>query len=187
MPSVPIEISARHIHLTEADWNILFGDTKIISDHAISQPKQFVAKQRVTLRGPKGEIKGVAVVGPFRPNTQVELAMTDVRALGVAAPLCDSGKLDQAAEIIIVGSRGEIVRAAAIVPQRHIHLSPKEATAAGLRDRQTVSVRITGPRGAQLDNVLVRVHHDFTGRLHLDTDEGNTCGVTAGMSAELIA
>lgn len=187
MPSVPIEISARHVHLTEADWTALFGSAAMMVDHPLSQHLQFVATQRVTIRGPQGEFKNVAVVGPFRPYTQVELAMTDARALGVAAPLCDSGSLERAAEITIVGPPGEITRAAAIVSRRHVHLGPDEAAAAGLQDRQSVSVRITGPRGAQLDNVLVRVHPDFTGRLHLDTDEGNACGVTAGMTAELVA
>lgn len=187
MASVPIEISARHIHLTEADWAALFGTAEEMTvNRPISQHGQFVATERVTLRGPKGELKNVGIVGPSRTNTQVELAMTDARVLGVAAPLCDSGSLEQAGEITIIGSQGEISRAAAIVPRRHIHLGPTEAAAADLHDRQTVSVRVLGPRGAQLDNVLVRVHPDFTGRLHLDTDEGNACGVSADMTAEIV-
>ncbi len=187
MPSIPIEISARHVHLTKPDWATLFGTPEMTVSRPISQPGQFVAAERVILRGPKGELKNVGVVGPFRSETQVELAMTDARALGVAAPVCDSGSLEQAAEITIVGPKSEIVRAAAIVPRRHIHLGPAEAAVAGLHDRQTVSVHINGQRGAQLDNVLIRVHPDFTGRLHLDTDEGNACGVTTGMIADILS
>lgn len=187
MTSLPIELSARHVHLNEADWTALFGNTKITSARAISQPGQFVAVQRVMLRGPKGELTGVAVVGPLRPYTQVELAMTDARALGVATPTSNSGSIEQAAMITIIGPEAQIERAAAIVPLRHIHIGPAEATAANLHDKQTVSVRINGDRGAQLDHVLVRIHPDFVGRLHLDTDEGNACGVTTGMTAEVIS
>jgi putative phosphotransacetylase len=187
MASVPIEISARHIHITDADWMALFGTAAMTRARDISQPGQFSAKERVTLRGTKGELKGVAVVGPFRSYTQVELAMTDARVLGVSAPLTESGDVNQAATITIIGSAGEIERAAAIIPARHIHISPSEADATGVKDQQIVSVRVDGPRGAQLDNVLVRVHPDFVGRLHLDTDEGNACGVTPGMAAKIIS
>lgn len=187
MASVPIEISARHIHLTKEDWAALFGTTVMTSAREISQPGQFASKERVTLRGPKGEFKNVAIVGPFRPYTQVELAMTDARGLGINAPLTESGAVDQAATITIIGTAGEIERAAAIIPARHIHIGPAEATAAGVQDQQRVSVRIGGLRGAVLNNVLIRIHPDFVGRLHLDTDEGNACGVTPGMTAEIIS
>lgn len=186
MASIPIEISARHIHLTKEDWAALFGDEEIAVDHEISQPGQFSAAQRVQLSGPKHAFKSVAVVGPFRSYTQVELSMTDTRVLGVAAPLVDSGSVEGAAMITIVGTKGEIERAAAIVPKRHIHISPAEAETVGVKEKQIVSVGISGTRSAQLDNVLVRVHPDFVGRLHLDTDEGNACGATPGMTAEII-
>jgi putative phosphotransacetylase len=186
MTSIPVEVSARHIHITEADWRVLFGDGEMTSERAISQPGQFVDEQHVTIRGPKGKLKNIGIVGPFRPYTQVELAMTDARALGIDAPLSDSGSVDHAATITIIGPWGELERAAAIVPKRHIHISPAEATAAGLHNRQIVSVRISGPRGAQLDQVIVRVHPKFIGRLHLDTDEGNACGVTPGATAEIV-
>lgn len=186
MPSVPIEISARHVHLTKEDWEALFGDEEITVDHEISQHGQFSATQRVELRGPKHTFKSVAVVGPFRPYTQVELSMTDARVLGVAAPLIDSGSLEGAAKITIIGPKSELERTAAIVPKRHIHISPAEAAADSVTDKQIVSVRIGGTRSAQLGNVLVRVHPDFVGHLHLDTDEGNACGVTSGMTAEII-
>lgn len=187
MALVPIEVSARHIHLSTADWTALFGDTEITSARAISQSQQYVATQRLSLRGPKSEFPGVGIVGPLRPYTQVELSMTDARVLGISAPLSDSGSLDEAAKIIIIGPQGEIERPAAIVPKRHVHIGPAEAAAAGVQDQQKVSVRIDGLRGAVLNDVLIRVHPDFTGRLHLDTDEGNACGVAPGMVAEIIA
>lgn len=187
MASVPIEISARHVHLTETDWTALFGSEAMTVDHPISQHRQFAAAQRVTVRGSKSEYRQVAIVGPFRLATQVELSMTDARVLGLKAPLSDSGALDQAAEVAIIGPAGQVTRPAAIVPKRHIHLDPAAATTAGLSDRQIVAVRIDGARGAQLDQVLVRIHPDFTGRLHLDTDEGNACGVTPGMTAEIVS
>lgn len=186
MISIPIEVSARHIHVTKEDWEELFGSVEMAVERTISQEKQFVVKQRVAIRGPKGEFARVAVVGPFRSATQVELSMTDARAIGVAAPLTGSGELDGAATITIIGTAGSIDRNAAIVPQRHLHIAPDEAKEAGLKDRQTVSIRIEGPRAAVLDYVLVRVHPDFQLRLHLDTDEGNACGVQPGMTAELV-
>ena len=112
--------------------------------------------------------------------------MTDARVLGVSAPLVDSGSVDGAATITIIGTNGELEHAAAIIPKRHIHIGPVEAANDGVSDHRVVSVRIGGPRGAQLDNVLVRINPDFVGRLHLDTDEGNACGVTPGMNAEII-
>jgi putative phosphotransacetylase len=187
MASIPIEISARHVHLTKEDWKVLFGDEEIAVDHEISQHGQFSATQRVELRGPKHAFKSVAVVGPFRPYTQVELSMTDARVLGINAPLVDSGSVGGAVKITIVGTKGGLECAAAIVPKRHIHISPAEADTAGIKDKQMVSVRIGGTRSAKLDNVLVRVHPDFVGRLHLDTDEGNACGVTPSMTAEIIS
>lgn len=186
MLSIPIEVSARHVHVTKEDWVKLFGAAEMEVERAISQEKQFVVKQRVTIRGPRGEFARVAIVGPFRSATQAELSMTDARTLGVAAPLTGSGELDGAAAITIIGTAGSIERNAAIVPQRHLHMAPDEAAEAGLKDHQTASVRIEGPRAAVLDYVLVRVHPDFQLRLHLDTDEGNACSVQAGMTAELV-
>lgn len=186
MVSIPIEVSARHIHINKEDWAKLFGPEPMAADHPISQHPQFSAVQRVTLRGPKAEMKNVAIVGPFRPYTQVELSATDARILGVAALLHDSGVPGPEAEVTIIGPKGELTLPAAIIPRRHIHMSPDEAAAAGVANQQIVSVRITGPRSATLSNVIVRTHPNFTQRLHLDTDEGNACGVTPGATADLL-
>lgn len=186
MPTIPIEVSARHVHLTREDWDVLFGSATMTNHRTLSQRPNFSAVQRVALRGPKGELKNVAIVGPTRSYTQVELAMTDARSLGITPPLRDSGSLAHAASITIIGPHGEVTRAAAIVQQRHLHLNPNEATALDLRDHQAIKLRVSGPRGGMLENVLVRVHADFSGRVHLDTDEGNAFGITAGMTAELL-
>lgn len=185
MPSVPVEISARHVHLTAADWTALFGDATIITDHAISQPNQFVATQRVTLRGPKGEFENVGIVGPFREYTQVELAASEARHLGITPPVVESGQLDQAAEITIIGPAGEITRGYAITPQRHLHCNPDDAAKLGLQNGQMVSAVVSGPKGARYDNIVVRVDPDFSLSLHLDIDEGNACGWQPGLTAEI--
>lgn len=182
--AIPIEVSARHVHLTMADWALLFGGATMTIGKPISQHPQFSAVQRVSLRGPKGELNDVAIVGPFREYTQVELAMTDARKLGVTAPMSDSGHLEHAATVTIIGPVGEIKRPAAIIQQRHLHLSPREAEAFGFQDRQSIALLIPGSRGLRFDNVLVRVHADYSCRLHLDTDEANAAGIQPGMTAE---
>lgn len=186
MIHIPIEISARHIHITKEDWATLFGMVAMTVDHPITLPKQFVAKERVVLRGPKGEYANVGVVGPFRQYTQAELSITEARHLGITPPLSDSGMLENAAIVTIEGPVGSIEKPTAIIQQRHLHLSPEDAKTLGLSDRQLISMRIGGPRGALLNNVYARVDRDFTTRLHLDTDEGNACGVVPGMTAEVV-
>lgn len=186
MPTIPIEVSARHAHLKAEDWQILFGTTEPTVGRTISQPPQFVAKERLTLIGPGGQIPDIGIVGPIRPYTQVELAMTDARRLGIKPPLSDSGKLEQAAELTFIGPAGTITRPAAIIQQRHIHTSPEKAAEVGLSDRQIVSVRISGPRGGVLDNVLVRIHEHYTWQMHIDTDEANAFGVDRTTVGEII-
>ena len=186
MPSVPVEISARHVHLTATDWTALFGESTIIPDHAISQPTQFVATQRVKLRGPKGEYESVGVVGPFREYTQVEVAASEARHLGVTPPVVESGQLDQAAEITIIGPVGEITRGYAITPQRHLHCNPDDAAKLGLKNGQTISAVVAGPKGMRLDNIIVRVNPEFALSMHLDIDEGNACGWQPGLTAEIV-
>lgn len=183
MYTIPVEVSARHIHLSAKDYDVLFGSKKIRVAHPISQPGQFVATKRVTLKGPKGLIRRVAIIGPFRKYSQCEISVTDARALGISPPLSDSGILTKAAAVKIVGGKGTIRRSAAIIPRRHLHCDPASAKKMHVIDRARITVRIAGPRAAQLENVLVRVHKDFQLRLHLDTDEGNACGFYPGMKA----
>lgn len=187
MSKIPIDISARHVHLSATDWPRIFGDQPMTVAAQISQPPQFLASQRVTLRGPEGTIESVGVVGPLRPYTQVEVAMTDARRLGLKPPLSESGQLQGAAEVTIIGLAGEITSPVAIIQRRHIHASPADAQAHGLQAGQEVTVRLAGLRGGTLDHVLVRVHPDFSWRLHLDTDEANALGLTTSMVGEIQA
>lgn len=187
MTSIPTEISARHVHLTQADWAALFGYEPITAARSISQPPQFLAEQRVQLTGPKGRLDRVAIVGPLRPYTQVELAATEARALGLEPPLRVSGHLDGAATITMTGPHGSITVAAAILQQRHIHANPDAAATAGIIDGQEVRIQVNGPRGGILDHVQVRIDPSSTWRLHLDTDEANAFGLSAESHATIVA
>lgn len=186
MSKIPVEISARHVHLSADAWSTLFGPAPMTVGTEISQPPQFLAAERVTLRGPKGELTRVGIVGPTRSYTQVELAMTDARKLGVTPPLSESGNLRGAVPVTIVGPKGEVHLPVAIIQRRHIHAHPDEAERYGVHHGQEVSVRIDGPRGGVFDHVLVRVHEDFSWRLHLDTDEANALGVTPQTIGEVV-
>lgn len=185
MTKIPIEISARHVHVDAATWRILFSTEAPRPARPISQPSQFVAVERVTLRGPGGAIENVGVVGPVRPVTQVELSRTDARRLGIEPPLRDSGNLAGASAITIIGADGEVTRPAAIIQQRHLHLSPVEADDLGLAVGSEISVDVPGPRGGRLNHVVVRIDPKYKLSLHLDTDEGNALGVTTGTYATL--
>lgn len=186
MSTIPVEISVRHAHLSSTDWQTLFGPSTIENERSISQRPQFVAKQRVTLIGPKGSMENVAIVGPLRNYSQVELAVTDAFQLGISPPLSESGQLEDAVAVTLVGAAGRVIVPVAIVQRRHIHASPDEAAKFSLVHGQSVSVRISGPRGGVLDNVVIRVDPTFTWRLHLDTDEANALGIHPQDHAEII-
>lgn len=177
MITLPVAVSVRHIHLNATDWQKLFGVAPMSIDRPVTQPGQFIAVERVMLRGPKGEIGHVGVVGPIRPYTQVELSMTDCYTLGITAPVTTSGQLEQATVITIVGPAGTIDVRAAARQQRHLHLTPADAERYGLSDGQLVSVDITGARHTTFHQVLCRVSATSATMLHLDTDEGNAVGV----------
>ncbi len=187
MNTVPIEISARHVHLTAEAWQRVFGTEGPTAKTYISQVPQFLAEERVTLQGPKGVLERIGVVGPLRTYNQVELAMTDCRQLGMTAPLRDSGNVTAAGEVTVVGPAGSIMIDGAIVQQRHIHCSPAEAAEHGVTDKQLVAVRVGGPRGGQFDNVLIRVHPDFSWRMHVDTDEANAFGIGPDTTGEIVS
>lgn len=180
---IPVEVSARHVHLSQNDWSKLFGRARISTYRPISQPGQFLAKQRVSITGPKGTYRNVAVLGPLRKHSQVELSATDCRHLGIEVSYTISGQLSSAKRIRITGTRGSIARKAAIVPLRHIHVDTKTASVNKLLHLSRVSVLIKGERGGRLDNVVVRVDNNFVPRLHIDTDEGNALGIAPGCQA----
>lgn len=178
---VIVGISNRHVHLSDADFQTLFGYPAPKVRKYVRQHGEFAAEESVTLHGPKGSMTRVRVMGPNRPQTQVELSRTDCFALGVNAPMAQSGHLEEAAPIEIEGPAGRISKErAVIVAGRHIHMGPGEAAALGVNDQDRVSVMFEGERGGRLDNFLVRVKDSYLLELHLDTDEGNAIGARTG-------
>ena len=183
-----IETSARHVHLSSADMAVLFGAGAALTEkRPLSQPGQFLSEQRVNVVGPKGRFDNVAVLGPERGASQVEISLTDARALGVTVPVRESGILDGSAGITIEGPAGAVELAqGCIAAQRHIHLTPADADAAGLADKQVVSVAVSGSRALTFGEVIVRVRGDFAAAMHVDTDEANAAGLSGGAYGEII-
>lgn len=187
--SIPVAISARHVHLSQPTLDALFGTGHVLQVKApLSQPGQFAAMETVSLVGPNGRIDHVRVLGPPRAMDQVELARSDEIALGIDAPLRVSGDLAHTPGIEVVGPAGRVRLAAGVLmPVRHIHMSPQDAQRFGLRDRQCVSVAVDSEgRDLVFGDVVVRVSPQFRLELHLDTDEGNAAGVGPGTRARLL-
>lgn len=174
LKKVRVEVSARHVHLSQADQDKLFGpghQLKIIKE--LSQHGQWAAEETVVVRGPKGELK-LRVLGPCRPQTQVELSRTDCFALGIPAVAKLSGSLAGTPGVKLVGPVGEVdLKEGAMVPLRHIHISDKQAAERGLTNGDQVRVRVAGERAVVFEAVAIRVHPTFDLSMHLDTDEGN--------------
>jgi putative phosphotransacetylase len=185
---VPVGLSNKHLHLSQEDLEALFGKGYELTPYkALKQPGQYAAEEKVDIVGPKGTIKGVRILGPVRKETQVELAITDARAIGVTAPVKESGKLEGTPGIKLVGPAGEIeIDHGVIIALRHVHLSAEQAKEAGVQDKQMISVRFGGERGVVFDNVLVRAGDGHEAEIHLDTDEGNAAGLKNGDLGELI-
>ncbi|HTT05774.1 MAG TPA: phosphate propanoyltransferase [Steroidobacteraceae bacterium] len=187
--AIPVAISARHVHLTQASITTLFGSGHTLHPHAsLSQPGQFAAEETVTLIGPRGSLAHVRIVGPARSEDQVEISRTDEVGLGLDAPVRLSGELGQTPGVTLVGPAGRLTLDHGVVlAQRHIHMSPAEATDLGLQDRQIVAVAVGSPeRELVFRDVIVRVSPQYRLELHLDTDEGNAAGVRPGDRATLL-
>ena len=176
---VPVGISNRHIHLSQADLDQLFGaGYQLTPMKELSQPGQFACKETVTICGPKGAIEKVRVLGPVRKETQIEFVAGDCFKLGVKAPAKLSGDLAGTPGITVVGPKGSVQTAQGlIVAQRHIHMAPADAQAYGVQDGQIVKIRVGGLRGGIYDNVAIRVTTSSKLECHLDTEEANAMGV----------
>ena len=185
--TIPIGISARHVHLCRADMDILFGPGSQLTHYKPLMGGQFAATQKVTLVGGNGHTTLTArVLGPLRKATQVELSTTDSRALGVQAPLRDSGDIAGSGSITLIGPQGAVFLASGcITARRHIHMSPADAIKYGVADNSIVDVEVYGPKGGILSQVLVRVDESFTLEMHIDTDEANALGITQNSRARL--
>lgn len=177
---VLVEVSARHVHLSLADLEILFGKGyELTFKKALSQPGQFAANERVKVIGPKRDLPSVSILGPTRAATQVEISLTDARSIGVDAPIRESGHTKGSASCIIVGPVGQIeLKEGVIVAKRHVHVTPADAEAFGVKDHDIVKVEIKTPeRNTVFGDVVIRVRDDFATAMHIDTDEGNAAGV----------
>jgi len=172
---VPVGVSARHIHLEKDHLRILFGeDYQLTQLKPLSQPGQYAAEETVEIKGPKGSIPKVRVLGPVRPQTQVEITATDARKLGITAPVRTSGDLKGTPGITIIGPKGEItVSEGVIIADRHIHMTPNDAKIYGVADGQKVKLLVDGEKGGVLHNVTIRISDKYALDCHIDTDDAS--------------
>ena len=186
-PYVPVTSSNRHCHLSQADVERLFGPGyRLTKMRDLVQPGQYACNERVTIETPKGKML-LRVVGPARKETQVELSITDAVKLGLKPPIRMSGELEGSPGCILANGERQIeILRGVIVAARHLHLSPEEAQAFGLRDGDVVGLRVEGPRPCTLENVLVRSGEAHRMEAHIDTDEANACALTNGQLCRVI-
>lgn len=178
---VSVGISNRHLHLSRATIQELFGNEGLTKKKDLSQPGQYACEETVTLIGPKGRIEGVRILGPARSDTQVEISFTDAIRLGLTLPVRDSGSIEDTPGIsILAGNKTIALDRGVIAAKRHIHVSEEEAALYGLKDKDIVKVRADTARGGVFHDVLVRVNSNFSLDFHIDTDEANAFGLKNG-------
>ena len=187
---VLVEISARHVHVSQADLETLFGKGyELTCKKWLSQPGQFACEERVRVIGAKSEFPAVSILGPVRPETQVELSLTDARSIGVTAPVRESGDLEGTGSCKLVGPCGEVeIDHGVIAAQRHIHATPADAEALGLENGEIVSVEIptANKRNLVFGDVVVRVSEKYALAMHIDTDEANAAGMAPNTMGRII-
>lgn len=177
---VELEASGRHVHVTRDQAAVLFGHD-LTEKRPLSQPGQYLCNERVTLVGPRGRLERVAVLGPSRPEAQVEISRTDAVTLGIDAPVRLSGDVAGSAAITLVGPKGSLeLPQGAVVAQRHIHMTPEDAQLQNVADGQTVRLKTLTARPVVFEDVAVRVSPKFRTFAHLDFDEANACGFRSG-------
>lgn len=187
-PVLPVALSNRHIHLSQAHLEALFGPGYTLTRlKDLSQPGQFAAKETVRLIGPKGILEDVRILGPARGTSQVELALADGYRLGIQPPVRASGDLTGTPGCYVAGPNGVVeLTTGVICALRHIHMSPEDGWRFGVQDQEMVQVRTQGVRALIFDQVLVRVHSDFCLEMHLDLEEGNAAGLKNGDLVEIL-
>lgn len=184
-----VETSARHVHLSQEHLEALFGKDYVLTKKKdLSQPGQFACEERVTIVGPKKELKGVSILGPVRKDTQVELSLTDARSIGVTAPVRESGDIAGSAPCKIIGPKGEIeIEEGVIAAKRHIHATTADAKELGVENGEVVSVKIdTDGRSLVFGDVVVRVSDSYALAMHIDTDESNAAGCGREVYGEIV-
>lgn len=184
---LPIALSNKHIHLSQADLEALFGaGYELTHKKDLSQPGQYACEEMVEVVGPKGSTK-MRVLGPVRPESQVEVSLADARGLGIAVPVRQSGDTEGTPGCKLVGPKGEVeMTKGVIVAARHIHMNLEDAEKFGVKDKDIVSVQTQGERGLLFNNVLVRANAAFALEMHVDLEEGNAAGVKNGDLVELV-
>jgi len=177
---VELEASGRHVHVTKEQALLLFGHP-LTPKRPLSQPGQYLANERVTVIGPRGEFQNVAVLGPERKEAQVEISLTDARTLGIDAPVRLSGDVGETPGARLLGEKGSVqLRQGVMAAQRHIHLTPEDAKRFGVKDQQLVKLQTYTSRPVLFEDVAVRVSPKFASFVHLDYDEANACGFQKG-------
>ncbi len=183
-----VETSARHLHVTQQDLEKLFGaGHQLTPKKELSQPGQYASEEKVTVVGPKGELK-MTILGPTRSSTQVEVSLTDARTLGLKTPVRESGDIAGSAACKLVGPAGEVeLKEGVIAAKRHIHMHPDDAARFGVQDKQVVGVRInTDGRSLVFDDTVVRVNPTYALAMHIDTDESNAAAAAGEVYGELV-
>lgn len=189
MTKILVETSGRHVHLSQKHLERLFGPGYQLSKlRDLSQPAEFAAKEQLIIKTDKNSFDNVRVVGPVRPQTQVEISKTDANFLGLHPPIRRSGDLVGSVDCILIGPRGQVVlKEGVIIARRHIHLNLQSLSNFGLVDGQTVSVKIDHPeRGLVFNNVDLRIDENFAPAMHIDTDEANAAGIEGSAEGEVI-
>ena len=184
-----VETSARHVHLSREDLDVLFGKGyELTSKKDLSQPGQYACTERVDVVGPKKTLTGVSILGPTRPASQVEISLTDARSIGVAAPIRESGDIAGSGACKLVGPCGEVeLKEGVIAAKRHIHMTPEDAAEFGVQDKDVVKVSIeTDGRSLTFGDVVVRVSEKFALAMHIDTDESNAACAFGKVYGEII-
>jgi len=187
--AIPIAVSARHLHLTKETFALLFGpDAQPTRLKDISQPGQYACKEKVDLVGPRGRIDGVRLLGPLRPQNQIEVSRTDEFKLGIDAPIRDSGKTEGSAPIVVEGPKGKVsLTEGLICAKRHVHMAPEDAEGFGVKDGDEVEIEVSGgPRDLTYGDVLVRVSPKYKLEMHIDTDEANAAELDPGAHGDLV-
>ena len=188
MAKVLVETSARHVHVTDEHLEILFGKGHALTNKKnLSQPGQFACEEKVTIVGPKGQLKA-SILGPTRKATQVELSLTDARTVGLTAQIRESGDIAGTEGCKLIGPEGEVdITEGVIAAKRHVHLDPKTAQEFGIENGQIVSVKVESEaRSLIFGDVVARVSDKFAPAVHIDTDEANAAGLKGAVEGEII-
>lgn len=185
---IPVSMSNRHVHISKEHLEVLFGEgheLTVMKD--LSQPGQFACDEKIDVVGPRATLKGVRILGPVRPETQIEISVFDARTLGVEAVVRASGNTNNTPGCTIVGPKGQVtLEKGLIVAARHVHMHTDDAPKYGVKDKDVVKVKVGSDRSVVFENVVVRVHPDFALDMHIDIEEGNAAAIQNGEQGEII-